>query len=453
MKNVVTTGSPMLDYETMPHRFELQILVFDSAGARDLQILTVQVLDFSLTPASVFHISETGTISSEKAFDYEKDPHNYILNVVARDHSGLNTSRTVIVSIINTNDEPPYFTMKENVFKIREESAPGYVVTNLMAMDPDGEDFNNSLRFSISNPAGIPNFAINPVTGAIIVTSRIDRDNGRLREHPNITLEVRVVDSPSGTQSATTEIVITIEDINDNPPECKSYSFSFEFLETMSNGSAFIDLKDFCFDIDAKSPNNLFNFTGLSGVGSNMHLFGHYPAHDDFYLVVCNICNQVVKPQVFQSHCARCVVYFLADFFLSTLERNEGFLAILFQKMSVVNTGKYNMMGKPLPLFSCELLLYLHGLDFSVLNFKSAKRRHGSICKPSPSPASPPCNSRASLIQMKPKSCISGHNPVNNNSKPFKTPKDNLITSTSKQHMVFSSKVSRDKPCTTISRN
>ncbi|XP_063164101.1 ataxin-7-like protein 1 isoform X1 [Candoia aspera] len=113
----------------------------------------------------------------------------------------------------------------------------------------------------------------------------------------------------------------------------------------------------------------------------DMHLFGHYPAHDDFYLVVCNTCNQVIKPQVFQSHC---------------------------------------------------------------------ERRHGSMCKPSSSPASPPCNSRASLIQMKPKSCISGHNPVNNNSKPFKTPKDNLITSSSKQHMVFSSKVSRDKPCVPV---
>uniref|UniRef100_A0A9L0TCK2 Ataxin 7 like 1 n=2 Tax=Equus TaxID=9789 RepID=A0A9L0TCK2_HORSE len=35
----------------------------------------------------------------------------------------------------------------------------------------------------------------------------------------------------------------------------------------------------------------------------DMHLFGHYPAHDDFYLVVCSACHQVVKPQVFQSHC------------------------------------------------------------------------------------------------------------------------------------------------------
>lgn len=38
---------------------------------------------------------------------------------------------------------------------------------------------------------------------------------------------------------------------------------------------------------------------------ADMHLFGHYPAHDDFYLVVCSACNQVVKPQVFQSHCGK----------------------------------------------------------------------------------------------------------------------------------------------------
>ncbi|KAM6437518.1 ataxin-7-like protein 1 isoform 5-T5 [Liasis olivaceus] len=90
------------------------------------------------------------------------------------------------------------------------------------------------------------------------------------------------------------------------------------------------------------------------------------------------------------------------------------------------------------------------GHSREVMRLNKEERRHGSMCKPSSSPASPPCNSRASLIQMKPKSCISGHNPVNSNSKPFKTPKDNLITSSSKQHMVFSSKVSRDKPCVPV---
>ncbi|XP_049750416.1 ataxin-7-like protein 1 isoform X6 [Elephas maximus indicus] len=110
----------------------------------------------------------------------------------------------------------------------------------------------------------------------------------------------------------------------------------------------------------------------------DMHLFGHYPAHDDFYLVVCSACNQVVKPQVFQSHC---------------------------------------------------------------------ERRHGSMCRPSPSPASPPSNSRTSLVQVKTKTSFSGHSSASSTSKPFKTPKDNLLTSSSKQHTVFSAKGSKDKQC------
>ncbi|XP_078199245.1 ataxin-7-like protein 1 isoform X15 [Callithrix jacchus] len=112
-----------------------------------------------------------------------------------------------------------------------------------------------------------------------------------------------------------------------------------------------------------------------------MHLFGHYPAHDDFYLVVCSACNQVVKPQVFQSHC---------------------------------------------------------------------ERRHGSMCRPSPSPASPASNPRTSLVQVKTKACLSGHHSASSTSKPFKTPKDNLLTSSSKQHTVFPAKGSRDKPCVPV---
>uniref|UniRef100_A0A4W3J0E3 SCA7 domain-containing protein n=1 Tax=Callorhinchus milii TaxID=7868 RepID=A0A4W3J0E3_CALMI len=37
----------------------------------------------------------------------------------------------------------------------------------------------------------------------------------------------------------------------------------------------------------------------------DMPIFGHCPAHDEFFLVVCNHCGQVVKPQAFQTHCER----------------------------------------------------------------------------------------------------------------------------------------------------
>lgn len=36
-----------------------------------------------------------------------------------------------------------------------------------------------------------------------------------------------------------------------------------------------------------------------------MHTFGHCPAHDEIYLVVCSHCGQVVKPQAFEKHCER----------------------------------------------------------------------------------------------------------------------------------------------------
>uniref|UniRef100_A0A8B9ZMR0 Ataxin 7 like 2 n=1 Tax=Anas zonorhyncha TaxID=75864 RepID=A0A8B9ZMR0_9AVES len=45
--------------------------------------------------------------------------------------------------------------------------------------------------------------------------------------------------------------------------------------------------------------------TAQTGAEADMSIFGHCPAHDEFYLVVCNHCSQVVKPQAFQKHCER----------------------------------------------------------------------------------------------------------------------------------------------------
>ncbi|KAL2777507.1 ataxin-7-like protein 1 isoform 3 [Daubentonia madagascariensis] len=72
------------------------------------------------------------------------------------------------------------------------------------------------------------------------------------------------------------------------------------------------------------------------------------------------------------------------------------------------------------------------------------------MCRPSPSPTSPASNPRTSLVQVKTKACLSGHNSASSTSKPFKTPKDNLLTSSSKQHTVFSAKGPRDKPCVPV---
>ncbi|XP_024999608.2 ataxin-7-like protein 2 isoform X1 [Gallus gallus] len=56
-------------------------------------------------------------------------------------------------------------------------------------------------------------------------------------------------------------------------------------------------------------------------IKEDMSIFGHCPAHDEFYLVVCNHCSQVVKPQAFQKHC----------------ERRHGPLSKLYSKCHAVN--------------------------------------------------------------------------------------------------------------------
>ncbi|XP_068256708.1 cadherin-related family member 3 [Nyctibius grandis] len=308
---VVTTGNPVLDYETMPKRFDLQIFVEDTTGRTDLNILTVQVTDknerpvfrgnmaiqtvtiyvlegtppeciyqvdaadpenaelkYSLLPASVpFLVLESGAIFSTKEFDYEKDPHCYFLNITVTDPDGLNSTKTVNINIININDERPYFTTRQRIYRIPEEQSPGTIVANITAKDPDDEDSPSRLFYSIQSSEGY--FSINPSTGVLQVTGRIDRDALPLWLHPNVSVIVRVEDSPSSGHTSELEITIIIDDINDNPPECNPSTFRKEANENTTAGTFLLDLRNYCKDIDVDPSNNRFNFTGLSGFGSN----------------------------------------------------------------------------------------------------------------------------------------------------------------------------------------
>ncbi|NXK84380.1 CDHR3 protein, partial [Amazona guildingii] len=308
---VVTTGNLVLDYETMPNRFDLQIFVEDTAGRTDLNILTVQVTDknespvfqgnmaiqtltiyvlegtppariyqvkaadpenaklkYSLLPASVpFSVFENGAIFSRKEFDYEKEPHCYFLNITVTDPDGLNSTKTVNIKIININDERPYFTTKQRIYRIPEEQSPGTFVANVTAKDPDDEGSPSRLFYSIQSSERY--FSIDPSTGVLLVTGRIDRDDLPLQLHPNISLIVRVEDSPSSGHASEMEITIIIDDINDNPPECNPSTFRKEANENTAAGTFLLELRNYCKDIDVDPSNNQFDFTGLSGFGSN----------------------------------------------------------------------------------------------------------------------------------------------------------------------------------------
>ncbi|KAI5774992.1 CDHR3 [Gulo gulo luscus] len=311
---VVTTGKEQLDFETGPNIFDLQIYVKDDVGVTDLQLLTVQVTDVNEPPqfqgnlaqgldlyilegtnpgfiyqveafdpedisrniplsyflivSSVnFRMSANGTLFSTTEFDFEAGHKSFLLVAGVRDSQGLEASTTLQVNIVNVNDEVPRFTSLARVYTIAEELASGTIVANVTAEDPDDKGFTGFLLYSITTTNRY--FVINQLTGTIHVAHRLDRDAGELRQNPSISLEVLVKDRPSGGQENRMQITFIVEDINDNPAACSKTSFSIMVPERAAKGTLLLDLNKFCFDDDSKAPNNQFNFTTPSGVGSS----------------------------------------------------------------------------------------------------------------------------------------------------------------------------------------
>eukprot|EP00071_Canis_lupus_P050820 XP_533098.3 cadherin-related family member 3 [Canis lupus familiaris] len=310
---VVTTGKEELDFETGPNIFDLQIYVKDGVGVTDLQILTVQVTDvneppqfqgnlakgldlyiveganpgfiyqveafdpedtsrniplsyFLIVPSVNFGMSANGTLFSTKEFDFEAGHKSFHLGAGVRDGQGLEASTALRVNIVNVNDEAPRFTSSARVYTIPEELASGTIVANITAEDPDDKGSTGFLLYSITTANSY--FMINQWTGTIQVAHRLDRDAGHLRQNPTISLEVLVKDRPSGGQENRMQITFIVEDINDNPATCTRSTFSVMVPERAAKGTLLLDLNKFCFDDDSKAPNNQFNFTTPSGVGS-----------------------------------------------------------------------------------------------------------------------------------------------------------------------------------------
>ncbi|XP_004702839.1 cadherin-related family member 3 [Echinops telfairi] len=319
---VVTTGKEQLDFETGPNIFDLQIYVKDEVGTTDLQILTVQVTDvneppqfqgalgkglelyiaegekpgficqveafdpedtirrrplsYSLVPPSKnFRMSANGTLFSTREFDFEAGNNSHYLVVEVRDSHALKVSTAVQVNIVNINDERPRFTSPRRTYTIPEEQPAGTIVANVTAEDPDDEGVASRLLYSLTTVSNY--FMINQLTGTIQVANRLDRDARELRQNPTIALEVLVKDRPQGGQENRMQITFIVEDVNDNPALCTKFTFSMMVPERAAKGTLLLDLNKFCFDHDSEAPNNKFNFSTPSGVGSDRR-FSQDPA-------------------------------------------------------------------------------------------------------------------------------------------------------------------------------
>ncbi|XP_067842901.1 protocadherin Fat 1a isoform X1 [Heptranchias perlo] len=163
-----------------------------------------------------FSIDEfSGIISLEKPLDRELQA-SYSLTVKVTDQGALkklSSVCTVLVSVLDINDNPPVFEHREYLATLSEDIPLGTEVLQVFAASRDIEA-NAEITYSIISGNEHGKFSIDANTGAIFVLENLDFETSH---EYYLTVEVTDGGTPSLNDVATVNINVT--DINDNTPK------------------------------------------------------------------------------------------------------------------------------------------------------------------------------------------------------------------------------------------
>ncbi|XP_017683478.1 PREDICTED: protocadherin Fat 2 [Lepidothrix coronata] len=189
---------------------------------------------------------ELGLLQVLSPLDHERTSF-YILNITVYDLGTPQKSswKLLAVNVLDTNDNTPKFPQGAYWVAIPEHVATGTTIAQLKAEDADTDD-NGRVKYSLLTPTD--KFAINSVTGEVMVTGALDRELW-----PCYVLKIEARDQPkTGYQLfSITDLVVTLEDVNDNTPQCLPALNSVMVPEDLPVGTVLLFLE--AFDPDAGS--------------------------------------------------------------------------------------------------------------------------------------------------------------------------------------------------------
>ena len=185
-----------------------------TAVASDPDVTAILTYSLSGTDAELFTInSASGELSFSSTPDFETPldqgaDNTYELTIQASD--GANSvSLALSVAVEGINDNSPEFLTNSDSITV-EEGASGTIYT-ATATDLDGD----SLRYGLSGTdANL--FAVNANNGVVSFANPPDFENP-LDQGGDNTYELEV-EASDGTNSSSLALVVTVADINDNPP-------------------------------------------------------------------------------------------------------------------------------------------------------------------------------------------------------------------------------------------
>ncbi|KAK2818195.1 hypothetical protein Q7C36_022128 [Tachysurus vachellii] len=196
-----------------------------------VKVAFLSVSPFTLTvetEADKFSIDQlTGMLMTKVRLDYEVQK-NYTVLVSISDGT-IRDEASVHVEVLDINDNSPEFASSTIPVNIQEDAEIGANVTQVEAKDADS-GLNAEIHYSLVGSAGM--FSINPETGLIIVAAALDRET-----QDKYNLVVVAQDQGRPPLSATASVVVTVTDVNDNPPKFSTQRYEASVLENATVGA------------------------------------------------------------------------------------------------------------------------------------------------------------------------------------------------------------------------
>ncbi|XP_037662265.1 cadherin-19 [Choloepus didactylus] len=198
---------------------------------------------------SIFTINpKTGNIYAKQKLDREERSF-YTLRAQVIDTT---TGRAVepesefIIRVSDTNDNEPKFLDEPYEAIVPEMSPEGTFVIQVTAWDADDPACGNNARLLYSLLLGQPYFSIEPTTGVIRISSKMDRE---LEDQYWVIIQAKDLIGQPGGLSGTTSVLIKLSDINDNKPVFKESFYRLSVSESAPTGTSIGKIMAFDNDI------------------------------------------------------------------------------------------------------------------------------------------------------------------------------------------------------------
>ncbi|MEE6478700.1 hypothetical protein FKM82_011966 [Ascaphus truei] len=216
---------------------------FPLEGALDADVGINSVKTYELSSSEYFsldvetdkHQRKSIELVLKKSIDREQTPlYNVTLTAFDGGKPRLSGTTQLLITVQDVNDNAPFFEQPLYEVNLVENAVKGTLVIQLKASDLDqGENGEIKYKFSyLVPPEVISTFSLDQHTGDIIVKGVVDYENLNLYE-----IQINAIDEGHNPMMGHCKILITILDVNDNPPELTVTSLSVPVPEDSSPGT------------------------------------------------------------------------------------------------------------------------------------------------------------------------------------------------------------------------